>query len=235
MDKKVHSAVADSGGIYRVPSGVEGYPPSNPRMDDNSQNQKKGGPEDNSRSRQVMIPGRILLPVDIARCPLEVFSYLNKFAGDHRVTVILLHVVNLNAIVPENRIFDALSCTAGQHLKRLSERFLHPDLTLRLRVRVGTPAQEILDEARTSNVDLIVLCSPGGSSFWKLPFQPGTVEKVLRAAHCNATLLRVRTRFNCEAEWNCADQITRPAREEASTPSRMFCFQHTGKSAILDE
>jgi len=30
---------------------------------------------------------------------------------------------------------------------------------------------------------------------------------VLLAAPCNATLLRVRSRFNCEEDWSCADDI----------------------------
>jgi nucleotide-binding universal stress UspA family protein len=154
-----------------------------------------------------MIPGRILLPVDITQCPLEVFSFINRFAGDHRVTVILLNAVNLNVMVLENRVIEDLSYLAEHHLKRLSEKFLNPDLSVRLRVRVGTPAQEILAEARESNVDLIILTRYGGSSFWKRPFQPRIAEKVLRAAPCNATLLRVQTRFNCEEDWSCADDI----------------------------
>ncbi len=154
-----------------------------------------------------MIPGRILLPVDITKCPLEVFSFINKFASDHRVTVILLHVVNLNVMVLENRVVEDLSFMAEQHLKRLSEKFLNPDLSVRLRVRVGKPAQEILAEAKESNVDLIILTSYGGCSFWKRPFQPRIVEKVLHAAPCNATLLHVRTRFNCEEDWSYADDI----------------------------
>jgi nucleotide-binding universal stress UspA family protein len=154
-----------------------------------------------------MAPGRILLPVDITKCPLEVFSFVNKFANEHRVTVILLHVVNLNAMVPDNRVFDALSGAAGQHLKRLAEKFLNPDLSVRLRVRIGRPAQEILAEARESNVDLIVLTSYGGCSSWKRPFQPRIVEKVIRAVPCNATLLHVRTRFNCEEDWGCVDEM----------------------------
>jgi nucleotide-binding universal stress UspA family protein len=147
-----------------------------------------------------MMPGRILLPVDVAQYPLEAFSFVNKFAGDHRVTLILLHVINLNAMVPENRVIENLTCLAEQQLERLSEMFLVPGLSVRLRVRVGKPAQEILAEARDSNVDLIILTSYGGSSFWKRPFQRRIVEKVLRATPCNATLLRVRTRSNCEED-----------------------------------
>jgi universal stress protein A len=153
------------------------------------------------------MPGRILLPIDIAKCPLEVFSFVNKFADEHRVAVTLLYVVNLRVVVLENRVLDDLSHAAQQHLKRLSEKFLNPNVSLRLRVRVGKAAQEILAEARESNVDLIILSSYGGCPVWKRPFQPRIVEKVLRAAHCNATLLRVRTQFNCEEDWGAINDI----------------------------
>ena len=44
----------------------------------------------------LMPPGRIVLPINLANCPLEAFSFVNKFAGHRRVEVILVHVVNLN-------------------------------------------------------------------------------------------------------------------------------------------
>ena len=43
-----------------------------------------------------MKPERILLPVDVARCPLEVFDLVNGFAKRPEVTVLLLHVVDLD-------------------------------------------------------------------------------------------------------------------------------------------
>jgi nucleotide-binding universal stress UspA family protein len=198
MDERVCSRLNDGEDVNRAPRGIDRYPCAGLCADDGLQDRNRGEQEGNIQPLQVMTPGRILLPVDITKCPLEVFSFINKFASEHRVTVILLHALNLNAMVPDNRVFDALSCLAGQQLKLLAERFLSPALSVRLRVRVGRPAQEILTEARESNVDLIILSNYGGCPFWKHPFQPRTVEKVLRSAPCNATLLRVRTCFNCE-------------------------------------
>ena len=145
--------------------------------------------------------------MDITKCPLEAFSFINTLAGDHRVSVILLHIINLNFMVLESRVIQELSYSTEQHLTQLAQRFLKPDLSVRQLVRVGKPAQEILAEASESNVDLIVLTRYGGCSSWKRPFKPRIVEKVFRDAPCSTTLLRVRTRFNCEEDWDFVDDI----------------------------
>jgi nucleotide-binding universal stress UspA family protein len=206
MDERVFR-LNNAGDVNRAPRILECYPCAVRRAYDDSQDRNQGGHEGNIQPPQVIDPRNILLPVDITKCPREVFSFIDKFANQHRVTVTLLHVVNLNAMVPDNRVFDAHLCAAGQHLKRLAEKFLNPDLSVRLRVRVGRPAPEILAEAMESNVNLIVLTSYGGCSVWKRPFKPRIVEKVLRAAPCNATLLHVRTRFNCEEDWGCGGGV----------------------------
>jgi nucleotide-binding universal stress UspA family protein len=150
-------------------------------------------------------PDTILLPIDTRDCPLEAFSYINQFASHYR-TVILLHVVNLNVVPPDGRVFDDLSRAAEKNLLRLSERFLDQRFFVRHQIRFGRPAQEILNEARESNVDLITLTSHGSGSFWKR-FHPRIVQKVLRAAPCDVMLLHARTRFNCDEDWDRADEI----------------------------
>jgi len=151
-------------------------------------------------SARVKSPDTILLPLDVHKCPLEVFSYVNQFAN-HHTTVILLHVVNLSEVPPDGRVFDELSCAAEKDLKRLSERFLNRQLCIRHQVRFGKPANEILSEASESKADLIALTTYGSGSFWKHPFHRRTVKKVIRSAPCDVMLLHVRTRFNCEDGW----------------------------------
>ncbi len=151
-------------------------------------------------------PDTILLPLDVHKCPLEAFSYINQFA-EHRTTIILLHVVNLNVLPPDGRVFDELCCEAEKDLQRLSQKFLDPRLRVRHEVRFGRPAEGILEQAKESNADLVVMTTHGNSSFWKHPFHPRTVEKVLRLAPCDVMLLHVRTRFNCEGDWFYVNEI----------------------------
>lgn len=158
------------------------------------------------QSPRVKPPDTILLPLDVHRCPLEAFSYINQFAEWH-TTVILLHVVNLNVVPPDGRVFDELCCAAERDLQRLSQKFLDARLRVRHEVRFGRPADGILEQVRDSNSDLAVMTTHGNSSFWKHPFHPRTVEKVLRLAPCDVMLLHVRTGFNCEDDWLYVNEI----------------------------
>ena len=158
-----------------------------------------------------MKPQRILVPIDIARCPLEVFDRVNAFAGRPGVTVILLHVVTLNIAAPDNRLFEGLGREVGWHLERLARKHVHPNASTLIHVRIGKPADEILAEAKAENVDLIVLPTFGGSlwkrgvSFWKrlvAPIFPGViVEKLARNAPCTLFFMHAESRFNCEERW----------------------------------
>ena len=73
-----------------------------------------------------MKPERILLPIDTAKCPLEIFAVANGFACRPEVRVILLHVVNLNIVAPENRVYEELGREVYSHLDRLAQRYIHP-------------------------------------------------------------------------------------------------------------
>jgi nucleotide-binding universal stress UspA family protein len=158
-----------------------------------------------------MKPKRILVPIDIARCPLEVFTRVNAFAGRPGVTVILLHVVTLNIAAADNHVFEELGREAGWYLERLARKHVHPDASTLIHVRTGNAADEILAEARAEDVDLIILPTFGGSlwkcgaPFWKrlvAPIFPGAiVEKLARNAPCGLLFMHAEARFNCEERW----------------------------------
>jgi nucleotide-binding universal stress UspA family protein len=124
-----------------------------------------------------MKPQRILLPIDTAQCPMEVFAAVNGFACRPEVTVILLHVVNLNIVAPENRVYEELGREVYSHLCRLADKYIHPFASTAVRVRAGHPEEEILAEAAEQKADLIILPNWGPSlwarltSSWK--HQPG--------------------------------------------------------------
>ena len=117
------------------------------------------------RTEEIMSLERILVPVDIAKWPVEVFSVANTFAKHPSATVTLLHVVTLNIAAPEKGVYEQLGRDAQWHLERLARGCLRPGITTVSRVRFGKPAEEILAEAADGNVDLIVLASKL-PSFW---------------------------------------------------------------------
>jgi nucleotide-binding universal stress UspA family protein len=150
-----------------------------------------------------MKPQRILLALDIRKCPLEVFSVVNGLGKYPGTTVTLLHVVALNVAAPENRVYEELARDARWYLERLARGCLRPDVATIIRVRFGKPADEILAEAAAGNVDLIVLPSYP-SSFWDrvfAPILPPVAERVIRKAPCAAFLARVQGRFDCQDVW----------------------------------
>jgi nucleotide-binding universal stress UspA family protein len=150
-----------------------------------------------------MNPERILIPVDIRKCPLEVFSAANGLANQPGATVTLLHVVTLNITAPEKGVYEALARDAHWHLKRLARGCLRSGVTTLTRVRFGKPAEEILTEAAAGNVDLIVLATKPPSFLRRLfgPILPRVVERVIREAPCGVFLTTASNRFNCEKTW----------------------------------
>ena len=74
-----------------------------------------------------MEPERILLPLDIRRCPLEIFSVVEGFSKRPGVTLILLHVVHLNIVAPDNRVYEELALEAQGYLERLAQAICPPD------------------------------------------------------------------------------------------------------------
>jgi len=157
-----------------------------------------------------MKPERILLPIDITKCPPAVFELANSFAKSPEVTVTLLHVVHLNIVAPENRVYEELARETQWHLGRLAERYLHPRVRTLLHVRTGRPAEEILAEAKSEQADLIILPT-GRVSLWRRltslwnpaasPFVSALAAKIIREATCAVFVVGARTRFNCERVW----------------------------------
>lgn len=179
------------------------------------------------RTEEIMSLERILVPVDIAKWPVEVFSVANTFAKHPNAAVTLLHVVTLNIAAPEKRVYEQLGREAHWHLERLARGCLRPGITTVSRVRFGKPADEILAEAADGNVDLIVLASKP-LSFWSrlfAPVVPRAVERVIREATCGVFLTTAKKWFNCESTWgrpgNDIDAASGPLDEAVeSEPSR---------------
>jgi nucleotide-binding universal stress UspA family protein len=170
---------------------------------------------------------RILVPVNIAKWPVEVFFVANSIAELPNSAVTLLHVVTLNIAAPEKGVYEQLGRDAQWHLERLARGCLRPGITTLSRVRFGKPAEEILAESADGNVDLIVLASKP-PSFWSrfvAPILPRVVERIVREASCGVFLTTAKKWFNCENIWG------RPGNEIGAAsegPARA----HEGKTSL---
>ncbi len=157
-----------------------------------------------------MKPEKTLLPIDVARCPVDAFEVVNRLAQRAEVSVVLLHVVNLRIMVSEDRVYQELACEAEWYLTRLAERYLNPTTRAMAHVRIGDPAREILEEANAECVDLVILPTYG-PSFWDRwiglwrPASQRTVSrlvaKVTKAAPCTVLVVPATTHLDCEMAW----------------------------------
>ena len=171
-----------------------------------------------------MRPERILLPLDVRECPLEMFSVVEGCARRPGVTVILLHVIHLNIVALESRVYEELALEARWYLERLAKRYLPPSTSTLFHVRIGKPVEQILGEAKSEEVQLILLPTYG-PSFWRRAasvLKPGScrmvspsVERIIRDASCGVFVTNVKTRFDCEKEWGPAPRET--SQEVASS------------------
>jgi nucleotide-binding universal stress UspA family protein len=176
------------------------------------------------RVEENMSPERILVPLDIRKWPVEVFSVANTIAKLPNAAVTLLHVVTLNIAAPEKGVYEQLGRDAQWHLERLARGCLHPGITTISRVRFGKPAEEILAEAADGNVDLIVLASKP-PTFWSrfvAPILPRVVERIVREASCGVFLTTAKKWFNCENIWG------RPEKETAAAADQLNGALETG-------
>ncbi len=139
-----------------------------------------------------MSPRTVLIPIDLASCPLEIFPFINSLAGGTNARVTLLHVSKVNVASPENRLYNELAQEIQASLRKLDAIFLHPRLETRLAGRLGRPEAEIVMEAAESGAELIVLTCRAGRRRRRF-FETDVLERVLQTAPCAVRVLRVNT------------------------------------------
>jgi nucleotide-binding universal stress UspA family protein len=165
---------------------------------------------------------RILVPLDVEKCPIEVFERVNVYAQEPGVTIILLYVITLNIASPENRIYDEMIHEAQGLLERLARDYIRPPATVLVRVRIGRPAREIRVEAEAQRADLVVLPvfersiqNRGGSLGKRLlaSLRPDTTHHLVRVLPSPLLIMHAHSRFNCIEHWG------HPNRQSACKPS----------------
>jgi nucleotide-binding universal stress UspA family protein len=146
---------------------------------------------------------RLLLPIDLAKCPLEIFPVVNGFTKPFHGEVVLLHVVDRRKNGVPRGVGEIDLRRAERHLERIGHDYLSPTVEASFRVRIGIPHAEILAEAKATNVDLILLPTFVPPIWRRLAgFIYGeTVRNLAVGAPCRVFVVDVRTRFNCFRRW----------------------------------
>lgn len=159
-----------------------------------------------AQDSHVVNPHKLLLPIDLKKCPLEVFSFINEFAEarDHAASLELLHVAAPKfAGSKDERAFLA----ERDLLDRLAGRFVSSKISTSAHVLAGKPAEEIFVHARQSGVDLIILSCFTDCSVPLEKLCSPIVRELIRSAPCDISLLRVRTYFDCVRQWALVEDI----------------------------
>jgi nucleotide-binding universal stress UspA family protein len=174
----------------------------------------------------AMKPERILLPLDLRACPLEIFSLVEGFARRPEVTLILLHVIPQQASAPNRRRHEELALQARRCLERLAGEFVHPIASTLLHVRLGQPAEEILEEARAERVELIILPTRRPSLWSRLvsAWKPGVrrmvsplAERIIRDSACGVFVASVKSQFDYARKWGLPMRNNDPALDYLQT------------------
>jgi nucleotide-binding universal stress UspA family protein len=141
---------------------------------------------------------RILVPVDFSEPSRKALNYAVSFAKLFKAEVLLLHAVEPPSTPPETILTDSNLVNADVEKaakKRLTEWSKEVELrtAVRATVRVGNPHFQILEEAKSGNVDLIVMGTKGRTALAHL-FIGSTAERVVRHAPCPVMVVRERER-----------------------------------------
>jgi nucleotide-binding universal stress UspA family protein len=142
--------------------------------------------------------GRLLLPIDLRRCPLEVFPLANGFTKPFGGEVILLHVLDARSAAR-----DSERDRARLHLEHLARDFVRSSIEARPKVRAGLAHEEIFVEAAEAKADLILL-PVFAPSIWRRIVGSGlgsTARNIVSGASCGVFVVNVRTCFNCLRHW----------------------------------
>jgi nucleotide-binding universal stress UspA family protein len=131
-----------------------------------------------------------LAPTDFSELSKVGIRYAMEMARDNGAAVIVYHAIDVGGQWTDSRTKISPYCDVLEESRRLLDRFLDENfadcidlIEVRQVVEFGTPYKNIVEEAATEGVDIIVLSTHGrtGIDHWIL----GSVaEKVVASAPC---------------------------------------------------
>jgi len=158
------------------------------------------GPKD-SALPPVSVPElqikRIFVPVDFSDCSHKAFHYAIHFARQFNAELMLFYAMVAFPPPPQMMSLEGERLTAegrAEAVKQLAEwrKEVTPGISVNTMTRNGTAAhQEIVEMARKSNCDLIIIGNHGRTGLSRL-MTGGTTERVVRHAPCPVLVIRER-------------------------------------------
>jgi nucleotide-binding universal stress UspA family protein len=138
---------------------------------------------------------RILVPLNLGADSHRVLRYTARLAKEEDTSVCLLHVVDFGpfkSAMAESPLYHSaahIMSRAERYLRMLVHRELPPGVPIRIVVRAGKTAPEVVKEAIGICADLILLSSPRQS--WLSRLFSGDVTRWIEShAPCSVVVLR---------------------------------------------
>ena len=179
----------------RATGGAVGSPPRS-QMARNS-----AGPQGETSERKaiVMATQHLLVPVDCSENAQQALEYAIRLASKLEARLTLLHVIqalplgggDMGVTVPYTYL-EVLEAEIARRMQACLERVTAVGLEGESIIVKGVPFQEILETAKTQQVDLIVMGTFGRTGLQHL-LLGSVAEKVVRLAPCPVLVVRQPT------------------------------------------
>jgi nucleotide-binding universal stress UspA family protein len=138
-----------------------------------------------------MIPQHILVPLDFSEPANQALEYAIRLARQLQARLTLLHVIHLPSVGGADLLayMAHVETSAQQAMEECLQRVQHAGIPGKSLFVQGVPWQEIVDKAKATQADLIVMSTHGRSGFQHLVL--GSVaERVVRLAPCPVLVTR---------------------------------------------
>lgn len=138
---------------------------------------------------------KILVPIDFSDCSKKALQYAVPFAKQFNAALTLLYVVQVNYYVGEVGAVDMaalekdMRSSGEKQLSRLAAEEVGPGVPCDTLVRSGRIVNEIVDAAKESGTDLILLSTHGHTGL-KHILLGSVAENVVRHAPCPVLIVR---------------------------------------------
>ncbi len=139
---------------------------------------------------------KILVPIDFSDYSLKALSYAIDFAQLTNAELFIVYVIEpiiyptdftLGEVVPTFE--STIEVNFSEQLKKLAEEQIGDKLKYNLITKEGRPFLEIINAAKETDADLIIIATHGHTGMEHILFG-STAEKVVRKAPCPVLSLR---------------------------------------------
>lgn len=146
---------------------------------------------------------KILVPIDFSEYSLQALEYAKILAEKFEAEVILLKIVEPITFISDITMSQInIPSIEKEFLQKAKEKITEITSILKDKykvtsvVKLGKPYAEIVEFARSENVDLIVIGSHGHAGVEHILFG-STTEKVIRKANCPVLIIKSKQSKKC--------------------------------------